>query len=214
MKKNAFLLSGALCFILFITFLIIEKTIGDRPITGFLGNINGLVDYKYNKTIDVISDLLLYASFAFVLFAVIIGVMQLVKNKNLFKVDPLILIYGIFIVLSIIIWILLDKVIKVSYRPLNDENSYPSTHVFLFTYFTLTGIVILFKYIKKDILKKILFLIALILAVVIMPLFRVLAGMHYITDVFGGILLGLSFFFLTIGFTINNEKNNEVEHDN
>ena len=215
MKKNLlYLITGSVLFLLFIILLIIDKSVGDRPITGFLGNINNTVDYKYNHTVDVISDLLLYASFIFVACAIVLGILQLIKNKSLFKVDRIIIIYGIFAVLSLALWIFFDKIIKTSYRPLNDENSYPSTHVFVFIYFSSFGTIILSRFIKNELLKKILLLLTLIIGVVLMPTLRVLCGMHYITDVFGGVLLGLSLFFISIALSIKNEKNNEIEHDN
>jgi membrane-associated phospholipid phosphatase len=40
----------------------------------------------------------------------------------------------------------------------------------------------------------------------IVSISRVLAGMHYITDVLGGILLGLALFFLSFGLSFDNKK--------
>ncbi len=208
---------GIILFILFFVLMIVQKMGPERPIgSGFIGKINNLVDYKDNHSVDVISDLMLYASFIFVLIAGVIGIMDLLKKK----LSRFIVVFGIFTVVALAFWILLDKVMNVTLRPLADENSYPSTHVFVFTFFTLTGVTLLFDRIFKDSsLKGLVYLVAVILAIVVMPMLRVIAGQHYISDTFGGVLLGLSLYFLTIGFGFKhreliNDESKEREINN
>lgn len=186
---------------------------GTRP-TGSLFLINGAVEYKENHTIDVISDLMLYASFGFVALAIVLGIMQLVKNKSLLKVERIIIVFGIFTVIALALWILFDKVICVSYRPLADESSFPSTHVFVFTFFVLTGKVFVSRFIKNSTINKLITIVAIVL-IILMPVLRVMAGQHYITDTIGGLELGLALYFLTVGFGFKkqNENNNSLEED-
>ncbi len=209
---------GISLFLLFIIFLIINLCGDKRPNSGFLGNINNIVTYKDNKTIDKISDVLLYLSFVVVLYAAIIGILELIKNKSLFKVSRIIIVFAIISVIAVIIWILCDKILHTSYRPLEDENSFPSTHVFIFTYFILMSNIFIKKYVKNELFNKIIFILLIIISITLMPSLRILAGKHYITDTIGGITLGFALYFLTVGFgykeTIENEKIHYLKDEN
>jgi len=209
---------GISLFLLFIIFLIINLCGDKRPNSGFLGNINNIVTYKDNNTIDKISDVLLYLSFVVVLYAAIIGILELIKNKSLFKVSRIIIVFAIISVIAVIIWILCDKILHTSYRPLEDENSFPSTHVFIFTYFILMSNIFIKKYIKNELINKIIFILLIIISITLMPTLRILAGKHYITDTIGGITLGFALYFLTVGFgykeTIENEKIHYLKDEN
>ena len=209
---------GISLFLLFIIFLIINLCGDKRPNSGFLGNINNIVTYKDNKTIDKISDVLLYLSFVVVLYAAVIGILELIKNKSLFKVSRIIIVFAIISVIAVIIWILCDKILHTSYRPLEDENSFPSTHVFIFTYFILMSNIFIKKYIKNELINKIIFILLIIISITLMPSLRILAGKHYITDTIGGITLGFALYFLTVGFgykeTIENEKIHYLKDEN
>ena len=209
---------GISLFLLFIIFLIINLCGDKRPNSGFLGNINNIVTYKDNHTIDKISDVLLYLSFVVVLYTAIIGILELIKNKSLFKVSRIIIVFAIISVIAVIIWILCDKILHTSYRPLEDENSFPSTHVFIFTYFILMSNVFIKKYIKNELINKIIFILLIIISITLMPSLRILAGKHYITDTIGGITLGFALYFLTVGFgykeTIENEKIHYLKDEN
>lgn len=176
-----------------------------------LSHINNLVTYSYDSDSSTFSNLLFYATFGIVLGAIILGAYQLIKNKSLKKVDVEIIVFGIAIVVAAIFWIAFDKVIKINVRPIDaSEGSYPSTHVFLTTFFLLMGRMILLKY-KDDKAINIASLILVIVYITAMVLLRVSAGKHYITDVVGGVFLGLAFYFITNGI-INIIKNKSKEN--
>ncbi len=200
---------GLFFFILFMVLLLVQKFGPERPIgNDFLGKINNLVNYKDNHSVDVVSDLMLYGSFIFVLIGVIVGIFELIKKK----LSRFIVAFGIFVVISVVLWILLDKVMTVSLRPLEDENSFPSTHVFVFTFFSLSGLTLLYDHVfkKSQTFKSLLYFIVII-AIIAMPVLRVIAGKHYITDTIGGLLLGLSLYCLTVGFGFKNERRNLIK---
>ena len=90
---------GIIFIFAFTVLFLMHAMSGTRP-TGSLFLINGAVEYKENHTIDVISDLMLYASFGFVALAIVLGIMQLVKNKSLLKVERIIIVFGIFTVID------------------------------------------------------------------------------------------------------------------
>lgn len=179
-----------------------------------LSHINKLATYSYDSDSSTFSNLLFYATFLIVLGAVILGVFQLIKGKSLKKVDVEIIVFGISIVVAAIFWLAFDKVIKINVRPIDaSEGSYPSTHVFLTTFFLLMGRMLLLKY-KDEKSIKISSLILVIVYIIAMVLLRVSAGKHYITDVVGGVFLGLAFYFLTTGIIniIKNKPNKTNEN--
>ena len=103
-----------------------------------------------------------------------------------------------------------DKAIKVNYRPINgNEASFPSTHIFLTTFFMLSLHNLLTKVFKNNLVKYLSLCVA-VFFIVIVTLFRVLSGMHYITDAMRGLFIGLTFYFLSFGiakiFTNNKEE--------
>lgn len=174
-----------------------------------LSHINNLTNYSYDSDANLFSNLLFYATFIIALIAIILGGYQLIKNKSLAKVDKEIILFGIGIVLSLIIWVLFDKIIKINVRPIDaNEGSFPSTHVFITTFFILMGRLLLVKY-KDDKSIKIASILLVVVYILAMAILRVAAGKHYITDVVGGVLLGLAFYYIICGIIkiLNNKKN-------
>ena len=205
MKKyfNLYFILGLSFFLVFILTIILlnfdKAIIASNGYEVGMSHINNIVNYEYKKWADKISDVLFYMTFIIPLLAVILGIYQLIKEKSLKKVDSIIIIFGVFLVLAIATWLLFDHVIKINIRPINEiEGSFPSTHVFLTTFFVLACHGYLcYKYDNK--LAKYLSLVIAIVVIIIMTIFRVVAGVHYLTDVFGGAILGITFYFLTFG---------------
>lgn len=190
-------------FIILIILLQVDKdviTISGKEVG--LSHINDLIDYKSNKKLDLISDIILYTSFIVAISGVVIGLYQLITRKSLFKVDSFIIIFGIFLVIAIICWLAFDYIIKINYRPLNpDEGSFPSTHVLLTIFLTNVGVAMVANYFKKATAITITFAVSFIFEIFVV-LFRLLSGMHYLTDVFGGIFLGFALYFLFNGIRL------------
>ena len=202
-------LSFLFLFCLLIILLQVDKGIiaeSGKPVG--LSHINNLTSYTYDKSASLLSNLMFYATFVIVLIAIIIGLYQLIKTKNIKKVDKEIIIFGIGIVVAAIFWLLFDKVIKINVRPLDEnEGSFPSTHVFLTTFFILMGRYLLIKY-NNDKSIRIASIFLVVVYIGAMVALRVVAGKHYITDVIGGVFLGLAFYFITCGI-FNLLKNKE-----
>lgn len=177
-----------------------------------LSKFNNIIKYKYNEGWQIFADIFLYLGIALAALLAIVGFVQLIKRKSLFKVDRYIVICGIFLILAIFLWIMFDKVIIVNYRPIyhtDVEPSFPSTHTFLviFIYLSAHNIACMLSENKKI---KYGTLVAAILISVLVSLSRVLSGMHYITDVIAGVFLGLSLYFLCFGL-INNSSEENVD---
>lgn len=193
-------LCSFLLFILLIVLLNVDKAViakSGEPVG--LSHINNLTKYAEDSDSNLISTLLFGLTFLIALGAVILGIYQLIKRKNLFKVDTEILIFGIFIIIAVIFWLLFDKVVKINVRPIDaSEGSFPSTHVFITTFFLLVGRQLLLKY-KEDKAVKYSSIILVVVYVLAMCVLRVAAGKHYITDVVGGVIIGLAFYYIMYG---------------
>lgn len=197
MKKYLSTIFWGLCFILF---TILVKVIDVQPL-GAEGSLIGFasLNISVNQLLGRNNFCYLLTQFfgvlALLLAAVfaVTGFIQLIKRKSLIKVDYEILMTGILYALVIILYVLFEK-IAINYRPVvldeGLEASYPSTHTMLIL--TIFGIAIPMteKYIKSQKLA----LTARIVCIVIMWLTlvcRLLSGVHWFTDIVGGLLISL-----------------------
>ena len=159
--------------------------------------------YKLTQALGY-AAILLAAAFA------LLGFIQLIKRKSLLKVDKKLLMLGLVYILLMLLYVLFEK-IPFNYRPVildpaeGLEASYPSTHTLLILTVFGTAIQLAGDYIKN---KKLL-LAAKILAFVIMALTivgRLVCGVHWFTDIAGGVLLSLFLISLYKALTIQPKK--------
>ncbi|MCR5647873.1 MAG: phosphatase PAP2 family protein [Acholeplasmatales bacterium] len=205
MKKfiNLYTILGCSFLVLFIILMLLlnvdKAVIAESNEAVGLSHINNIVKYSYKENVDFMTDLLFYITFTVVIFEACLGVYQLVKRKSLFKVDIEILVFGTSLVLMVIFWLLFDYVVKINIRPTHEaEGSFPSTHVFMTTFLALASHgFICYAYENKIAKYGSLLLAVSMIALVLFG--RVASGMHYITDVTGGLFLGLAFYFCTFG---------------
>lgn len=122
---------------------------------------------------------------------VLIGLVQLVKRKNVFKVDKEIIALGIFYVILAALYIAFEIFI-VNYRPIlmdgELEASYPSSHTMLTIFICGSAILINSKLFKDNKIAKITNVVALIIMIVTV-IGRLLSGVHWFTDILGGIII-------------------------
>ncbi len=207
---------------LFITFLILfigftllikfvdVKSIGPLNSEVGLSGINGWFRdiVNYNDLLYKISKYLGYVSFIVVFIYGVIGLKELIEKKSLFKVNRAVLLLGAFYILMLIVYFFFEKVI-INYRPVLEngtlEASYPSSHTILSLCVSLSGIYAS-KYVfkNKNFIK--IFNIVLILLMIAILAFRVLSGVHWITDIIGGILISLALCYLYKYFLENRKE--------
>lgn len=118
------------------------------------------------------------------------GVFQLYTRKKLLLVDKEILALGFLYAGVAACYVLFEKVI-INYRPIlvdgQLEASYPSSHTFL----AITVLLSAFYVLRKETGKSIIAYVSLVVMIVLV-IGRFLSGAHWGTDIFGGILLGLT----------------------
>ena len=123
----------------------------------------------------------------------LLGLIQLIKRKSLFKVDKEIIILGLFYVVVISIYIFFEKVI-VNYRPIlmNGflEASYPSSHT-LMTICLCGSSIIVNKKLFNNKITKLMNILSLVI-ILITVIGRLISGVHWFTDIIGGMFISIA----------------------
>ncbi|MDD4370448.1 MAG: phosphatase PAP2 family protein [Anaerostipes sp.] len=163
-----------------------NSEVGFATLNGYFHNLTGTHMLIYN-----ITDWLGLVPIFVVLGFAILGLVQLVERKNLFKVDFDILALGGFYIIVFAAYILFE-VFVINYRPVLIEGyleaSYPSSTTLLVMCVMPTAIMQLNKRIKKEKERKIVKYIILSFTA-FMVIGRLISGVHWFTDIIGGVLL-------------------------
>ena len=140
-----------------------------------------------------ITDIILVASIAVLGVFAILGLYQWIKRKSLKKVDKLLLLSLIPLSLMAATFIIFEKFLVLNTRPNGSgEPSFPSTHTMVVvTIFLLTAI-ILPNYIKSK-TARVIIDIVMLLFIILVSVGRVLANMHWVSDVVGGLIFAAIF---------------------
>ena len=140
-----------------------------------------------------ITDIILVASIAVLGVFAVLGLYQWIKRKSLKKVDKPLLAMLIPLVLMAITYFIFDKFLVLNIRPNGSgEPSFPSTHTMVVaTIFLLTAI-ILPNYIKSK-TTRVIMNIVMLLFIALVSVGRVLANMHWVSDVVGGLIFAVIF---------------------
>ena len=205
-------------YAIFIIFTIIVKAVDVQAI-GPMGSEVGLASLNrlmlnsgnINQTLYKITEVLGYISLLVCVFFGIVGLLQIIQRKSIKKVDPDILLLGGFYIVVLAFYALFEKVI-INYRPvIMDEGleaSYPSSHTMLVVCVMSTAIIQIGGRISDVRLKNILKAAAIVVTG-IMVAGRLLCGVHWLTDIIGGILLSLALIY-TYYLLYNKCKRNEA----
>jgi undecaprenyl-diphosphatase len=131
----------------------------------------------------------------------IIGFIQLIKRKSIKQVDIEIIILGIFYLVVISVYILFENYI-VNYRPIlmNGflEASFPSSHTLMTICLCGSSIMINNRLFRNKFTKVVNIMSLFIIIITIIG--RFVSGVHWFTDIVGGILISsfLLMFFYSI----------------
>ena len=163
-------------------------SIGFASVNQFVFNFFGVNMIWYHIT-DWLGLVPIFMAMAYAL----IGLIQLVKRKSLFKVDKEIITLGIFYVVVMALYLFFEKVI-VNYRPiLMDgfiEASYPSSHTLMTACLCGSSIIVNRKLFNNKITK---FMNILSIAIILITIIgRLISGVHWFTDIIGGIFISIA----------------------
>ena len=211
-KKNKYFILSAASFFSFVIWTVLllfvdRAPIGpDNSVVGFSA-LNGRFSrfVGNNMLLYQITDWLGLVPICIALFFFVLGAVQLIKRKSILKVDRSILLLG-GIYLSVIIVFLFFEVNIINYRPIlivgRLEASYPSSTTMLSLSVLITAAKELDKRINNRVFRRIS-VSFLILFAVFMTVARVLSGVHWITDIIGGVLISTA---LSAGFIALSDK--------
>ena len=200
-----------LVFILFtVAVMVVDvNAIGPKGSEVGLSAINAFFANKigFNKGIYKLSEVLGYVTFLVIAGFAGLGIYQLIKRKCICKVDISILLLGCFYVLVFACYFLFE-IVEINYRPiLFDEGeleaSYPSSPTLL-SLCVMSSAIIVIKDIfsnKKPIVIASYVGDGLLMALTVIG--RLLAGVHWFSDIVAGILLSaalISAFYTALSY--------------
>lgn len=216
LNKN-FIIGGSL-FLMFALFTVLVKFVGVEPI-GPLGSSVGLAGlnelFMINQTSniwDLFGDVIMIIAAASALVFVSLGVIQLAKRKSIKKVDKNIFVLAGLYVLIAVVFVLFEIVV-INNRPILENGelaaSYPSSHVLISMTLLLSALIQAHKYYLKG-SKKLLVLCDIVAAVLVVALVtsRMLAGVHWITDIIASVLISASLIYIYRGVLETTENKN------
>ena len=153
---------------------------------------------------DKATDIILIAAIAVLGVFTILGLYQWVKRKSIKKVDRTLLAMIPSTILMAVTYFIFDKIWVLNTRPNGSgEPSFPSSHTMAVATIFLLTMIALPKYIKNKPLRIMLDVVMCAL-IVITAVGRVLANMHWVSDVIAGLIF--SVFFASIYLLIKKEK--------
>ena len=128
----------------------------------------------------------------------IVGVVQMVRRRSLFQVDPDIILLGLYYIL-VIIGYLVFEMVPINYRPIliNGmlEASYPSSTTLLALSVMPTLAFQVDRRTRKTVVRSVTGFFVAIFSV-FMVIGRLISGVHWATDIIGAVLLSLGLFLL------------------
>lgn len=207
MKKNEkkSLLIGSIFLAMFTVWTVLIQTV-DVQSLGQNGTSIGFAAFNcwfhhfkgVNMLIYTITDWMGLVPVAICLSFAGIGLVQLIKRRSLFRVDADIMILGVYFVIVFLAYAIFE-IIPINYRPIliegKMEASYPSSTTLL----VLSVMPALIEQIQRrlsGITAKRIIKIAAIAFSAFMVIGRLVSGVHWFTDIVGGVLLSAGVFIL------------------
>ena len=168
-----------------------ETSIGLSHLNQFVFDFFGVNMLWYNIT-DWLGIAAVLTAFLFA----IIGLVQLIKRRSLLKVDREILALGVLYLVVIGLYIIFETVI-INYRPIimpdntRPEASFPSSHTMLVCVIMGSAAMLINRYIKNKTLCRALRAMCFVI-IIVTVVGRSIAGVHWFTDIFGGVLISVT----------------------
>lgn len=210
MERNKHsLITPAVLFAVFVLYTAAVALIDVKPVGQMNSNVGmATINKALSDAIGVhmiwydITNILGILALLIAAFFGVVGVIQLVTRKSLLKVDRDIIILGCFYVMVIVCYVLFDH-FAINYRPvmLEDtlEASYPSSHTMLAVCVMSTAICQLKWKMRDEHVSRIVQGVLAVL-IVLTVVGRMISGVHWFTDIIGGVLLSAFLVSLYVWF--------------
>ncbi len=172
--------------------------VGFAVLNRFFHNLTGV-----HMSLYVITDWLGLVPIAFALGFAVLGLAQWMERKHLTQVDRSIFILGGFYLVVMAVYALFELVV-VNYRPVLMEGfleaSYPSSTTLLVLTVMPTAMMQLYGRIKHPFLQRgAMWAIAVFIAFMLIG--RLVSGVHWLSDIIGGVLLSSGLVLMYHAFT-------------
>ena len=210
MEKNGrkLLFAGFGFMAAFIIWTMLIQTVDVQPVGQNGTNIGfaGLNQWFHkmtgvHMTLYTVTDWLGLVPIAVCMGVGVLGFIQLVRRKNLFKVDGDILLLGGFYIL-VIAGYLIFEMIPINYRPIliegRMEASYPSSTTLLVVSVMPTLALQMYRRVKNNALKYAVYICTTAFTL-FMVVGRTVSGVHWLTDIIGALLLSAGLYLLYHG---------------
>lgn len=218
-KNNLFVsgISGLLVMILIVLVRFVDvrpigpegTSIGLSRLNGFFFRLSGVNILWYHIT-DWLGVAAILVAFLFAMA----GFVQLIKRRSILKVDREILALGGLYIVVIGLYVLFEIMI-VNYRPIimpdgtHPEASFPSSHTMLVCVIMGSAIMLIGKYVKeKRICRVLRGICAAIIGMTVIG--RLIAGVHWFTDIVGGVLISI-FLLSLFSEVLKRTRRNTIE---
>jgi len=200
---NRLFLLGGIGMLAFILFIVLVKVVNVAPIgpqftvvgfsalNGAFHALTGVNMFWYNVT-KVLGILAILTA----VFFAGVGVFQLIKRRGIQNVDRTILSTGGLYAVMMIFYVFFEKVV-INYRPVLmgedtvPEASFPSTHTLLACVVFGSTIMIIGRYLGKSV-QAVVLQAAVGFLMLLTVIGRLICGVHWLTDIVGGVLLSAS----------------------
>ena len=163
-----------------------ESAVGFATVNGWFHDLTGV-----HMGLYVLTDWLSLIPLGIVLWFAILGLSQWIRRRSLRKVDADILLLGGFYGLVLLMYVLFEG-LEINYRPVLIEGileaSYPSSTTMLVLCVMLTA-VMQAKIRIQNSKRKMVVTWAVWAFTVFMVVGRLISGVHWLTDIIGGMLL-------------------------
>ena len=208
LKSNKYFIVSSILFCLFILFTIMIKFVGVKAV-GPNGSEVGFADLNKsfydsvgaNNGAKIVSELIGYFAIVCALFFVGLLVYQWIKRKSFKLIDKNLIIFCVMCAVLVAFYVLFE-ICKINYRPTIVDGelkaSYPSSHTMLICCLLVFCMLNFSYYVENMKIRYTLYACFSALAVV-GTLLRLYSGMHWLTDIFAGVILSGALCFLFAG---------------
>ncbi|MCR5097535.1 MAG: phosphatase PAP2 family protein [Lachnospiraceae bacterium] len=216
MKKKTNAMVGGIAFVLFILLIILLKTV-DVAAVGPEGTSVGLSHlnvsfhemFPLNMTFYKLTEMLGYLALLVAAAFAMMGLSQRLRSKQAGGADhEFYILAGLYVAMGIL-YVLFEKVI-INYRPeilpgeTGVEASFPSSHTMLACVVFGSAYTMLKIYMEKS-TKRLILQIVLDVLIFLTVFGRLICGVHWFTDIVGGVLISIALVRMFNVFVIEDE---------
>ena len=215
MKEKRNLLKGAGLIGAFVLWTVLIQSI-DVQAVGQNGTKIGFADFNVwfhqltgvHMTIYTITDWLGLVPIFICLCFGVLGLVQLIKRRDLLRVDSDILLLGVYYVMVIACYLIFEM-IPINYRPVliegRQEGSYPSSTTLLVLSVMPTLMFQANRRVSNAMIRKAVAVFVIAFSA-FMVIGRLISGVHWATDIIGSVLLSAGLYMLYRSAVLYSDK--------